>query len=52
VGFASRIDCVGKWALDESGKYPVNEPDEGTCAWKRVTCCFVIPGLLLRTIPE
>jgi hypothetical protein len=30
AGFASRIDCVGKWALDESGKYPVNENDEGT----------------------
>jgi hypothetical protein len=27
-GFAKRIESVGKQALDESGKHPVNEDDE------------------------
>jgi hypothetical protein len=27
-----RIESVGKRALDESGKYPVNENDEEICA--------------------
>jgi hypothetical protein len=28
--FRSRIENAGKRALDETGKYPVNEGDEGT----------------------
>jgi hypothetical protein len=37
AAFADRIRSVGKRALDESGKHPVNENDEGTRAriWLR-----------------
>jgi hypothetical protein len=32
AAFSDRIESVGKRALDESGKYPVNENDEETSA--------------------